>query len=86
MFLGGCDMYGTIYSLFFSQISEEALSILEEKVKVLETEKANLEKSFVDKMKTMEKERKAQQAQVDKKLLVLKEREKVMKKWVGRDR
>jgi len=71
---------------FFSQISEEALSILEEKVKVLETEKANLEKSFVDKMKTMEKERKAQQAQVDKKLLVLKEREKVMKKWVGRDR
>jgi hypothetical protein len=72
--------------LFFLQISEEALSILEEKVKVLETEKANLEKSFVDKMKTMEKERKAQQAQVDKKLLVLKEREKVMKKWAGRDR
>ena len=41
-------------------MSEEALSILEEKVKVLETEKANLEKSFVDKMKSMEKERKAQ--------------------------
>lgn len=59
------------------QITEENLTILEERAKTLEIEKTSLERAFVEKVKMLERERKQQQTEVDKKVLVLKEREKV---------